>query len=137
MPSSNQFVLVIGNVDEPELLQPAAVHRDRVGMQRSLSDRTEEIGVVVNADDMASVTEPRAARQTCDSFNDRAVHTAVHKACRLVHIRPNLPMGPYRVGRYFREPEPKVLAHSPAHNILELLIEVRIRHGGRRLVIAR
>ena len=72
-------------VDYPQLLSPPAMHRSRRAVDRPAADRTQEVGVVVDADDRPATVggDPRVCGHTGQALDHRAVDTAVHDAHRL------------------------------------------------------
>ena len=83
-----------------QLLPAAPVNRCRHRGHRSRGDGAQEVGVVVDADDVSAtvLAEPHLTGEAGQAFDDGAVHAAVHDAPRLQQLVFDLQPRPSAVG---------------------------------------
>ena len=55
--------LLVVDLDQPQLLQPAAVDRRTGRHQLAVADGAQEVGVVRDADDLTLIAEPEGSRR--------------------------------------------------------------------------
>ena len=95
-------VVVVGDRYQPQLLAPAAVDRFAVPYTIPEPMAPQEIGVVVDADDVAAVAfagiKPGEGRHAGHALDHRAVDTAVHQAHRLQQLGLDLQLRAGAVG---------------------------------------
>ena len=97
-PAGDQPSLLVVDLDQPQLLQPAAVDRRTGRDQLALADGPQEVGVVRDADHLAVIAQPECARDAGDGLDDGAVDAAVSDAVGLPLGRRDRPAHPQLLG---------------------------------------
>src|SRR5246127_4211360 len=88
------------------------MHRRRNAVHRAAADRTQEVGVVVDADDAAATTvgvDPAPRCEASHALDHRAIDTAVHDAHRLQQLGLHLEACPCALRGEFGEHQPKLV----------------------------
>ena len=99
-------------LDPPQLLGAAPMDGSAGRGEHPLAGRAQEVGVVVDADDVALVPQPGGPGDAGDGFDDRAVDAAVHDAVGLMLRRGDRPAGPHEIGSDLGELEAERRAES-------------------------
>ncbi len=84
--AGHQAFIRVGDGDHPQLLTTPAMYRGRGAVDHAAADGTQEVGVVIDADDRTAAVGAGARRVGGDAghaLDHRAVDTAVHDAHRL------------------------------------------------------
>ena len=112
--AGDDALLLVGDDDHPQLLGTSPVHRGGLGHERALADRAQEVGVVVDPDDVPAtvLAEPHLPGDAGQAFDDGAVHAAVHDAPRLQQLVFDLQLRPATVGGELEVLEAELVVES-------------------------
>jgi len=113
------------------LLQPAAVDRIRHGPQPSVPRRPEEVGVVADTDDLATVAEPDGRTDARGGLDDRGVDPAVDDPVRLVQGRRDVPDDHDAIGSDLLETQAEEIGETAGDGDGKGLVLRPLRHDGQ------
>src|SRR5690606_14131505 len=113
----------------------ATVNGGAGGREHPVAGGAQEVGVVVDTDDIALVPQPVCSGDAGDGFDHRAVHAAVHDAVRLVLCWGDRPVGPHDVGADLDEFGPLRMVDPDVVGGVDLCDIVQMGRAGGGLVV--